>query len=292
MGVTHFDGIDAVSSFLIGGVAVTATAAEINAMAGAGISAADMALLNSLAVAPSKHIVVSKDGNDTTGVGSFALPYLTLTKAFTVWTAARPLIVVLGGEYEEAATLTWPGVNNLMLLGLGDVSIANGDAAAQVVLVQPGAAATSSFTVSIKGVNLAADTQIALKIANASMVKKLIVSLEDFSAEMDTSGDSIDIAGTVAGQAIRVYGKNLDLEGLLHYTVNDAGSRLRISESALMGGLTGAGAVAAEVTLLGTKVLTGGISVDGAQQLTNVGCVYATDADPAVYTELANAYAT
>jgi hypothetical protein len=33
MGVTHFDGLDAVSSFAIGGTTVTATAAELNSLA-------------------------------------------------------------------------------------------------------------------------------------------------------------------------------------------------------------------------------------------------------------------
>jgi hypothetical protein len=36
MGVTHFDGLDAVSSFAIGGVTVTATAAELNLLDGIG----------------------------------------------------------------------------------------------------------------------------------------------------------------------------------------------------------------------------------------------------------------
>lgn len=46
MGVTHFDGIDAVSTLAIGGVTVTATAAEINAMAGQGLSSAELAMLD------------------------------------------------------------------------------------------------------------------------------------------------------------------------------------------------------------------------------------------------------
>ncbi len=289
MGVTHFDGLDALSSFYIGGTQVTATAAELNILDNATITATQ---LNALKTAPTTYIVVSKNGNDTSGVGSFEFPYLTLTKAFTVWNATRHTIYVLNGEYAEAATLTWPAISGLVLMGLGDVSVSNADAADQVLLIAPGAAATSSFSATIKGINLAADTQIALKVANASMTKKLSVYLDDFSCEMDTSGDSIDIAGTVSGQAIRVYAKNINLEGLLHYTVNDAGSRLRVADSELVGGLTGAGAVAAEVTLRNCTILTSGISVDGAQQLSTIGCVYATDADPAVYTECANAYAT
>jgi hypothetical protein len=179
----------------------------------------------------------------------------------------------------------------LSLVGIGNVVISNADAAAQVLNLSPTYTA-STFEATITNIAIAADTQIGLKIANAAMTKKLNVYLDGFTASMDTSGDSIDVAGTVAGQAIRIYAKHLDLEGLLHFTINDAGSRLRVSDSRLMGGLTGAGAVAGEVTLLNVTMLTSGITVDGAQQLSNVGCIYATDADPAVYTEFANAYAT
>lgn len=40
MGVTHFDGLDATSSFSIGGVTVTLTAAEMNALHDLGLSGA------------------------------------------------------------------------------------------------------------------------------------------------------------------------------------------------------------------------------------------------------------
>jgi hypothetical protein len=267
---------------------VVADGGKITVQSGGALELCGVAL----ATAPTTYIVVAPNGDDTYGIGSWHAPYATLTKAFTVWTATRHTIYVLAGEYAEAHTLTWPNVNGLTLCALGPVSVSNADAAAQVLLIKPTYTA-STFEATIKGpLNLAADTQIGLAIANANMTKKLNVYLDGLTAEMDTSGDSIDIAGTVAGQAIRVYAKHLNLEGLLHFTVNDAGSRLRIEDSALMGGLTGAGAVAAEVTLMSTKVLTGALTVDGAQQLSNVGCVYATDADPAVYTELANAYAT
>ena len=152
----------------------------------------------------------------------------------------------------------------------------------------------STFEATIQGaVNLVGTgAQIGLSIANAGMTKKLNVYLDGLSAEMGTSGDSITIAGTVSGQAIRVYAKDLDLEGLLHFTANNAGSRLRIRNGDLVGGLTCAGSVAAEVTLRNVSVKTSTISVDGAWALDAIGCVYATAADPAVYTNFANAFDT
>lgn len=240
---------------------------------------------------PGHEIIVSTAGSDSRGDGSWQLPFKTLTKAFAHWNAVRHTILVMPGEYAEAATLTWPGVRGLSLVGLGEVSVSNANAAAQVLLIQPGAAATSSFTASIKDVNVAADTQIGIKIANAAMTKKLNVYLDGVTAEMDTSGDSIDIAGTVAGQAIRVYINNCNFEGLVHATYNDAGSRLRCARSDFYGGITTAGAVQAELSLLGCIVLTGALTIGAANwDLTYRGSMYATDADPAVYSELADGF--
>ena len=151
--------------------------------------------------------------------------------------------------------------------------------------------ATISGRPNLKGTG----AQIGLSVANANMTKKLNVYLPDgIEAEVGTSGDSIDIAGTVAGQAIRVYADGpLNLEGLLHATFNDAGSRLRLNGGGeCMGGITGAGAVAAELLLKKVTVLTGGLSVDGAWRPNYVGCVYATDADPRVYTALVDSLDT
>lgn len=250
-------------------------------------------LVELVAAVPTTFIVVSTEGSDTEGIGSFAKPYKTITKAFTKWNAIRHTIYVLAGEYEEAATLTWPAVSNLSLVGLGPVSISNGNAAAQVLLIAPGAAATSTFVASIKDVNVAADTQIGINVDNAAMTKKLNLYLDGLTTEMDTSGDSLDIDGTVAGQAIRVYVDGCAFEGLVNFQANDAGSRLRCSNTKFTGGITTGGAVAAELSLRNCEMLTSGLTIGAANwNLTYVGCVYATDADPAVYTEFVNAYST
>lgn len=239
---------------------------------------------------PSIFAVVSKDGDDTDGNGAFDSPFLTITAGLAAMTKARNTLIVMPGEYDEAA-LVWPNVTGINLVALGPVTITNTDAAAAVITIAPTFTA-STFEASISGpLNLSASAQIGLKVANAAMTKKLNVHLDGFSAEMDTSGDSIDIAGTVSGQAIRVYAKNLDLEGLLHFTANDAGSRLRIRNGDLVGGLTCAGSVAAEVTLRNVQVKTSALTVASEWTLCNVGCVYATDADPSVHSEFADAFA-
>ncbi len=266
-----------------GAVAVTGLNSSATAVTGATVTA--------LAAVPADHIVVAKNGNDTTGKGSFALPYLTIAKAVSVWTGTRSTIYVLAGEYSEVA-LVWPNVSGLSLVGIGEVSITNSDAAAAVLTIAPTYTA-SSFGATIKGsVNLAGTgAQIGMAVANANMTKKLNVYIDGLSAEIGTSGDSIDIAGTVSGQAIRVYAKNLNLEGLLHFTANDAGSRLRVGNSDLMGGLTCAGAVAAESALDDVTMLYGGKSIATEWNENNWACVYATDAVPRVYSQFADVWA-
>ena len=250
-------------------------------------------LLELTVVVPTTFIVVSKDGSDTEGLGSWSKPYKTVTKAFAVASAVRSTIYVLAGEYEEAAMLTWPAVNGVSLIGLGPVSISNGDAAAAVLLIAPGTAATSSFGVGLKDVNIAADTQIGIDVNNAAMTKKLNLYLDGLTTEKDTSGESLDIDGTVSGQAIRVYVDGCAFEGLVNFQANDAGSRLRCTDTKFTGGVTTGGAVAAELSLRNCEMLTSGLTIGAANwNLTYVGCVYATDADPAVYTEFVNAYST
>jgi hypothetical protein len=239
---------------------------------------------------PSNLIVVSKDGSDTTGNGSFGSPYLTIAKAFTIASEARKIILVMAGEYTETA-LTWPSINSLTLAALGgEVNISDSAHAAAAVLTIAPTYTAESFYATIKGpINLNANTQIGLEIANAAMTKKLIVDIDGLSCEQTTSGDSIAIDGTVSGQAIRVYAKNLNLEGLLHFTANDAGSRLRVSQSELMGGLTTTGAVTAESTLLGVKMLTNGLSIATEWISSNAGCIYQTDAGVcSTYADTAN----
>jgi len=239
--------------------------------------------------ATATYVVVSQDGDDTYGNGSFGAPYLTIAAGIAALTAARKTLVVLPGEYSEAA-LVWPSITGLELVApFGEVNITNSDAAAAVLTIAPTYSA-STFEATIRGAfNLFAAAQIGLKIANAAMTKKLIIDIDGLSCEQDTTGDSIDITGTVAGQAIRVYAKNLNLEGLLHFTANDAGSRLRVDNSYLMGGLTTTGAVAAESTLLGVKMLTNGLSIATEWLSSNAGCIYQTDAGVcSAYVDTAN----
>ena len=64
-------------------------------------------------------IFVSVDGNDTTGNGSKAAPYATITKALTQVTATNKNIIVLEGVYE---TTSYYNINkNVNIIGRGNV---------------------------------------------------------------------------------------------------------------------------------------------------------------------------
>lgn len=59
------------------------------------------------AVSPTETCYVAKNGNDSTGTGAFARPYLTVQKAFDGLAAGSCRAVVVGpGNYDELATLT------------------------------------------------------------------------------------------------------------------------------------------------------------------------------------------
>jgi hypothetical protein len=239
-------------------------------------------------------IVVSTSGNDSRGKGSFTNPLKTLTKALSLATAARPVIFMLPGEYAEAAMVDWPDVSGLSVIGLGPVTISNAGTGAAVIDIHPTYTA-SSMSISMKDITIAADTQIGLQIDNAHMTKKLNIYLDGVSIEDNTSGggssDSISMANTTTSQAIRIYASNCSFELLVHITTANAGGRYRFRNCDFTGNLTVAGAVEAECTLIGC-VAVAAVTIAAETHFSNVGCVYRTDADPAVLTAYADHYDT
>lgn len=234
-------------------------------------------------------IVVSTSGNDDGGAGSFTNPVKTLTHALSLATAARPTIFMLPGKYVEAAMITWPNVSGLSVIGMGGVSISNGNAAVAVIDFHVTYTA-ATFEATLKGINIAADTQIGIRVDNAHMSKKMMLYLDAVTTEMDTSGNSITVINTITTQAIRIYARDCSFEGLVEISNLNAGNRDRFTNCEFIGGITTTGAVAAEVALIGCVILTSGITIATQQTLSTVGCVYRTDADPAVYSNCANAF--
>lgn len=241
-----------------------------------------------------RHIVVGPSGSDTTGVGSFSNPYLTLTKALTLVTATRKTIYMFPGDYAEAALITWPSINGVRLVGLdgqGNVVISNANAADEVILINP-TVQTASFEAFIEKVCISHDAQIGIEINNTATAKKVIVHLKDVSTEAVSTGDSIHVTHTDAANAIRIYCRDCnEIEGLVTFHGANASDKFRAYNTALAGGLTTSGAVTLEVTLQNCVVLAGALTIgDATALLTYRACMYRTDADPSVYTELADGY--
>ena len=252
--------------------------------------------LDTATLAVADYIVVRADGSDTLGAGSFGQPYASITKAFTQVTTAKKKILVYAGEYEEAASLTWPDVNGVELNAIGGVVTITAPGADQVIKIDP-AAASGTWSAALSNICIdAEDGQVGLQVDNASVGKRINLYLKNFSANQETASDaSIDINRSgAAGDAIRVYaeGNGELVEGLITVITESTDDRFRFKGMRLIGGLTVVGAVASEVTLINTGVKTSGLTVDGANKLTNVGCWYETDANPNVYTAFTDAYAT
>jgi hypothetical protein len=238
-------------------------------------------------------VVTSPEGYDG-DEGSWFAPVKTLTKALSLVSASRATIIMLPGEYAEETMIDWPDISGISIIGMGDVSISNAGTGAAVIDIHPTYTA-SSMSISMKDITIAADTQIGLQIDNAHMTKKLNIYLDGVSIEDNTSGggssDSISMANSTASQAIRIYANNCSFELLVHITTANAGGRYRFRNCDFTGNLTVAGAVEAECTLIGCVVVAA-VSIAAETHFSNVGCVYRTDADPAVLTAYADHYDT
>lgn len=239
-------------------------------------------------------IYVSTTGDDTNGLGNKDYPFASLTKAFSVVTTDRKKVIIASGDYDEADTVTWPDVNGVELICPdGTATITSSDATTRIILIDP-AAATGTWSATLENINIDHGDLIGLQVDNTSVGKRINLYLKNFSAEADT-GASLNIARTgAATDAIRLYadGDGSTIEGLVSIITESTDDRFRFKGYRLIGGLTIGGGVACEVTLINTGIVTSGLTVDGANKLTNIGCWYETDENPNVYTNFANAFAT
>jgi hypothetical protein len=239
-------------------------------------------------------IYVDPNGDDGINDGGILTPIKTLTKAFTLVTTARKTVIMRGGDYDEAAAVVWPNVNGVVVKGVdGDVVISSSLSVTHVIGIDP-AAASGTWSATLEDIEIDHGNYVGLQVNNTSVGKRINLFLKNFTASAG-SGSSIDInrAGA-SGDAIRVYadGTGQTIEGLVTVITESTDDRFRFKGYRLIGGFTVVGAVACEVTLINTGILTSGLTVDGANKLTNVGSWYETDANPNVYTNLANAFAT
>lgn len=240
-------------------------------------------------------IYVDPEGSDTAGDGSLFSPFATLTKAFATVTTARKTVIMRGGDYDEAAAVVWPDVNGVVLKGDGDVVITSEASVTHVIGINP-AAATGTWSATLEDVEIGnGDSQVGLQVNNTNVGKRINLYLTNLtcSTSGNAPGNSIDIdrAGA-SGDAIRVYadGCGHTIEGAINIITESTDDRFRFKGYRLIGGITVVGTIASEVTFINTGISAK--TLDGANKLTNINCWYETDANPNVYTQLADAFAT
>lgn len=246
-----------------------------------------------------KQIWVSTFGSDTVGVGTFTSPYATPRHAFTRITATRKTILLMPGEYDTGAggtldEILWPNVTGVVVCApLGNVTLSQ-SRLATIFTISPTYTA-STFEVTLSGIDF--DTYASgegVLINNVNMTKKLNVYINNCTFSGEAAGESVMVSHDSADNAIRVYvnGGGETWEGIVTFVCANTGDRLRIKNQILLGGITTTGNVAGEVFLENTGILTGAITIDNDHKLSTIGCWYQTDADPTVYTNCANAFAT
>ena len=246
------------------------------------------------AVSADDKIHINVNGNDKLGTGTAFSPVKTLTKALTLVSATRNKIIIDACDYDEVDAVVWPDVNGVELIAVNGKAVISASASITHVIGIDPAAATGTWSATLENIELDHGDIIGLQVDNTSVGKRINLYLKNFSAGAD-SGSSIDINRSgAAGDAIRVYadGNGDTIEGLVTVITESTDDRFRFKGYRLIGGLTVVGAIASEVTLINTGVKTSGLTVDGANKLTNVHCWYETDENPNVYTVFADAYAT
>ena len=244
-------------------------------------------------------IYVNPSGLDIND-GSFFFPVKTLTKAFTLVSASRPVVVMAPGSYVEAAAVAWPNVSGVALVGAGCnvTSISVTGYAASVINVIPGAK-SSTFTGLIQGVEIdhsgltAALTygQIGIQFSNATVTKKIQFNIKNcgWSWEEDTD-QSVKVVHTDTGNAVRIYisgdGSQQEI-GAMYFAVGNNADRLHCENLWLMCPITTVGADQLRVRLLKCIVQEHSVSVAVACNsslvtVTLLDCFQWTDYDDTV----------
>lgn len=185
-------------------------------------------------------------GDDTNGNGQFNTPYLTITAGLAAVTAARKTVIVMPGEYEEAAGLTWPTISGVKLIGMfskwtTEISVASA-VADQVINVAPGAG-SGTFELFIMNLRINHDESglDGILLNNTSMTRKLNCYLEAVGGDADSDSDKfLTVTHGDTSNAVRIYWsgpRNGEVDGAIYFSAKNASDRLYIENAYLMGGI-------------------------------------------------------
>jgi hypothetical protein len=202
---------------------------------------------------------------------------------------ANDVIIVGPGVYQE--DVTWSDYSGVMLLPLIPGTVVVEAVTAFAISIDP-AAASGTWSATI-GVQLShGDGLVGLQVDNATVGKRINLFLVNVDIESETSTDhAIDVNRSGAGtDAIRIYAtaQESTIEGLVHYITESTDDRVRFFGYRLMGGITISGNIVMEVAYKCCGILTSGETYGTGNVSSHMACWNETDANPNVYTNLAD----
>jgi len=235
-------------------------------------------------------IYVNPNGSDTNGTGSIISPYATITKAMSLVTTTRKIVICFPGTYAE--DVTWPDVNGVKLLSLIPGTVTVEAVTANAISIDP-AAASATWSATI-GVGLShGDGLVGLQVDNKNVGKRINLYLQNVDIESETATDhAIDVNRSgAAGDSIRIYatGQGNTIEGLVHYITESTDDRVRFWGYRLVGGFECSGAIVNELTFVLCGIKTNGLTVDDANVYNTIACYNETDDNPNVHAAVADA---
>lgn len=201
---------------------------------------------------PPDKVFVDPAGSDTYGFGIPGFPVATLSKAFTMVRAARPIVVLAPGAYNELAPVAWPTVRGIAVLGPGSdfcsitVPIIT---ATSVITVTPGIQ-TSTFTGVISGVSIIhqgvhpTHGQAGITFDNTGITRNIVFNIKNCAFLPNAVTDkSINMAThTDPDHAVRIYvsgnGNQTEIGGAVYFEVNNLADRLHCEQLWFKGTIT------------------------------------------------------
>jgi hypothetical protein len=226
-------------------------------------------------------IYVSPDGDDSSGNGSFSSPYATVTTALAAVSATRKTIMLMPGEYIEAASLTWPsrtGVRLCGVIGDGDaVTIIGTAGQTQVISIDP-TVQTATFEATISNVGIECPDGVrGITFDNTSVNRKINLYLFNVPISNDTETDrAISVVHTTAGEAMRIYasGQKSIVEGLLYIAPKNTDDRFTFDNYQFDGGVQFGTTTIASVSTFKDCIMKdgGGSGGQDTQILNSLGC--------------------
>ena len=220
-------------------------------------------------------------------------PVQTVAQALSLVTKLRKNIYLPAGTYIEPK-LIWPDVGGVRLIsteqGSGALIHCNDSTGPALTINPTWAAGSGTFEAFLENVFVEHTAQVGIEIDNANNPSsKTLIHLIGVGTNQVSTGDSIHSTHTNASQPIRIYATRCDeIEGLTNLVTANVDDRYRFMQCVLTGGLTATGAIASELTFLGTQMKTSGLTFDATMVETNAMCWYRTDAG--VYSAWTDAY--